>query len=115
MRHITIQHFAGCPNWRIADERVRTAVANRDDVTVEYELVETVERAAQLGFAGSPTILIDGIDPFAEPDQPIGLSCRVYRTPDGLAGSPTLAQLEAALATAGSRAPPHRIARRGNV
>jgi hypothetical protein len=34
---------------------------------------------------------------FAEPDAGVGLSCRVYRTPDGLAGAPTVVQLRTAL------------------
>lgn len=100
MPHITVRYFTSCPNWRIADQRIHAAVGDRDDVRIDYQLVETPEQAATLGFAGSPTILIDGIDLFAEPDQPTGLSCRVYRTPDGLAGSPTITQLEQALAVA---------------
>jgi hypothetical protein len=42
-------------------------------------------------------VLIDGIDPFAQPDGPTGLSCRIYTTPDGLRGSPTIGMLRAAL------------------
>jgi hypothetical protein len=52
-------------------------------------------------FRGSPTVLVDGRDPVLDRDAPVGLSCRVYRTVDGLAGSPTLEQLVAALRTAG--------------
>jgi hypothetical protein len=42
-------------------------------------------------------MLIDGIDPFAEDGDAIGLLCRMYRTSDGLAGSPTTDQIAAAL------------------
>jgi hypothetical protein len=42
-------------------------------------------------------MLINGVDPFADPDAPVGLSCRVYRTDDGPAGSPTVEQLLAVL------------------
>jgi type IV secretory pathway TraG/TraD family ATPase VirD4 len=55
------------------------------------------EDAERLGFIGSPTVLVDGSDPFATPGAPIGLACRVYVTPEGLAGSPTLDQLMEAL------------------
>jgi len=41
---------------------------------------------------GSPTILIDGRDPFATGAEPIGMSCRVFRTEDGPQGPPTEAQ-----------------------
>jgi hypothetical protein len=49
------------------------------------------------GNRGSPTVLIDGEDPFADPDAPVGLACRVYPTADELAGAPSVAQLTAAL------------------
>ena len=64
---------------------------------LDRQLIETPEAAEQYGFRGSPTIIIDGSDPFADPDAPIGLSCRVYATEDGYAGSPSLDQLRAAL------------------
>ena len=97
MTQIVIQYFDGCPNWQVADERIHTALRDRDNVTIAYQRVETAEDAQRLGFAGSPTILIDGIDPFAASDHPIGLTCRVYQTPGGPAGSPTVEQLSRAL------------------
>jgi hypothetical protein len=45
----------------------------------------------------SPTILVDGRDPWAETSDGFGLSCRIYRTEAGLEGSPSLAQPAAAL------------------
>jgi hypothetical protein len=43
---------------------------------------------------GSPTLLIDGTDPFAEPGQPPSMSCRLYRNDDRQpAGAPSAAQL----------------------
>jgi len=65
---------------------------------VTRHLVETLEEAERVGFHGSPSILVDGVDVFADPEAGVGLSCRVYRTPDGLAGAPTVEQLRAALA-----------------
>jgi hypothetical protein len=59
--------------------------------------VETEEQAAAVGFRGSPTILVDGEDLFADHPAPGGLSCRVYRTADGLAGTPGTAELVRAL------------------
>ncbi|MEE8330577.1 MAG: thioredoxin family protein, partial [Acidimicrobiia bacterium] len=58
------------------------------------------EAAAAADFRGSPTIVIAGLDPFSDPDAPVGLSCRVYRTDDGYAGSPSLDQLRGALSSA---------------
>ncbi len=91
-------YFDDCPNWRVADERLTAFAAERADLKVTRHLVDTVEEAERVGFHGSPTILVDGVDVVAEPDAGVGLACRVYRTPDGPAGAPTVDQLRAALA-----------------
>jgi hypothetical protein len=94
---ITLQYFNGCPNWMVTDGRLKTLIDEQDlDATIRYQLIETHEAAVEHGFRGSPTVLIDGEDPFAEHDAPVGLSCRIYLTDDGPAGSPTLQQLQQA-------------------
>jgi hypothetical protein len=92
---VKVLFFDGCPNWEVADERLREALnlAGRSDVRVEHHRVSTPEEAEAVRFRGSPTILVNGQDPFADPDAPVGLSCRVYRTDAGLAGAPTVEQL----------------------
>jgi hypothetical protein len=97
---VTIQYFDGCPHWKLADERVRRVLRGlaRGDVKLEYELIDSPEAADRARFRGSPTILIDGHDPFAREDQRFGLSCRVYETEAGAQGAPTEAQLEKLLA-----------------
>lgn len=97
---ITLVYFDDCPNWKIADQRLATIAADDADVSVRHHRVETLEEAERLGFHGSPSILVDGVDAFAEPGAGVGLACRVYRTPDGLAGAPTLEQLRGALGVA---------------
>ncbi|GAA1154297.1 thioredoxin family protein [Microbacterium oxydans] len=99
---ITLQYFDGCPNWEVLDHRIAEALHGRTDASIIRQRVGTTEEAVRLGFHGSPTILIDGIDPFAEPSAPVGLACRVFRTPNGLAGSPTLEQLHAVFSEARS-------------
>ena len=99
---VTLQYFDGCPNWEVLDHRIAEALHGRTDASIIRQRVGTTEEAVRLGFHGSPTILIDGIDPFAEPSAPVGLACRVFRTPNGLAGSPTLEQLHAAFSEARS-------------
>lgn len=50
---------------------------------------------------GSPTLLVDWVDPFAAPRAPVSLSCRIYRDPDGRAsGAPSVAALGRVLAEA---------------
>ncbi len=93
---VTLLYFDGCPSWRIAEERLAAVAAERG-LTVTRRRVETAEQAEEVGFRGSPSILVDGRDVFAEAHAPLGLACRVYQTPDGLAGSPTVEQLRTAL------------------
>ena len=91
---MTLLFFDDCPNWRVADDRLRTLAREFTGVTMTHHRVETADEAERVGFRGSPTILIDGVDPFATDSDPVGgLSCRVFATPDGPAGSPTLEQL----------------------
>jgi hypothetical protein len=96
---IELLYFDGCPNWAVADERIAEAaeLVSREDLTVHRRKVATEQEAIAVGFTGSPTILIDGQDPFATGDEQVGLACRVYSTPHGLAGSPSVAQLVDAL------------------
>lgn len=97
---VELLYFDQCPHWRLADERLREALTavGRADQTISYVQVGTAEGAAGSGFAGSPTILVNGLDPFrATGATPGGLSCRLFSTPDGLAGSPTVEQLSSVL------------------
>ena len=93
--------FTGCPNWQEAGARLRQAMT-LSGVDGEVVLVDVAapEAAERLGFRGSPTVLIDGDDPFANDADPVGLSCRLFRTPDGLRGAPTVDQLVDALRAA---------------
>lgn len=93
---LQLLYFPDCPQWRLAEQRLNEVAASLG-LSIEHHWVTTQEEAERVSFRGSPTILIDGVDPFAEGDEAIGLSCRIYRTPDGYAGSPTLEQIAAAL------------------
>lgn len=96
---IRLQYFEGCPHWQTVHDRLRDALREEGMAGVEpvLERVETAEDAERLRFIGSPTILVDGRDPFAKAAATFGLTCRVYETPDGLAGSPTPEQVREAL------------------
>jgi hypothetical protein len=94
---ITIRYVQSCPNVGEAERRIREAAALVDaEVTIDRELVASVEEAERSGFNGSPTILVEGDDPFRLPDLP-GLSCRLYPTETGLEGAPSVSQLREVL------------------
>ena len=57
--------------------------AGLDPEAIEMQEIETDADAERETFPGSPTIRIDGEDVQPPGDNPIGLSCRVYRRPDG--------------------------------
>jgi hypothetical protein len=68
---------------------------------ITHTLIASPAAAAEVPFAGSPTILIDGADLFPSDGRTSDLACRVYLTPAGLAGQPTQEQIQAALDSRG--------------
>ena len=92
---VTLRYFDGCPNWQTTLPRLQEVLAElgHPEVEVSLERVDTDEEAQRLRFVGSPTVLLDGRDPFEEAAGGYGLACRVYRTPEGPVGSPTKEQL----------------------
>jgi len=96
---VSVLYFADCPNWVDAGRQMRTALnaIGRGDVEVHFRAVETAEEAAEVGFGGSPTFMVDEVDLFGSPASAGSLTCRVYETENGLSGVPTLAVLVAKL------------------
>ncbi|MDN4471833.1 DF family (seleno)protein [Demequina zhanjiangensis] len=102
---VQLLYFDGCPSWREAEARLIRALSRVCATsTVERVLVTDEGHAAELAFPGSPTLRLDGRDLFPVADATVGLACRVYETPDGMQGAPTVEQLVEALATAGRAA-----------
>jgi hypothetical protein len=97
---LVLQYFAGCPNWQELEELVLAIMAERNDLELRTQAIATAEEAVEHEFRRSPTLLVDGNDPFASQDAEIGSYCRLYATPSGLAGSPSIEQLRQALAQA---------------
>jgi hypothetical protein len=91
-----------CPHEALARDLVWAAAqrAGLTDVRLTVTVVDTDEQAQRRGFIGSPTFLIDGVDPFAVPDAPAGVTCRVYASSRGAAGVPEMAELGDALVRA---------------
>ena len=93
---VELQYFDGCPNWMEVDRAIGL-LADELGFDLSYRRVETPEEAELMSFRGSPTIVVDGVDPFAAGGDGVGLSCRIYQTPQGPAGKPTPDQLRAVL------------------
>jgi hypothetical protein len=96
--HLTILAEAACPNAPVLNDRLAAVLDERTDVSVSHHVVRDEDEAARWGMHGSPTLLIDGVDPFAEPGQRPSLSCRFYRDNDGrTSGAPSAGQLRQAI------------------
>jgi hypothetical protein len=107
---VTLLYVDHCVNWPLAAGRLRAALhrTGLDHVRLEWRAVHHLQSAVAAGFAGSPTVLIDGDDPFPRPVTVSGLCCRFYDTDDGLCGAPSVDQLVAALGAADPRERPPR-------
>ena len=98
---IELRYFEDCPNGQMTESHLTRLVEELGvAASIRRTLVDTPELAVRLGFIGSPTVLINGLDPFGGADAPVGLSCRVYRTETGFAGSPSAEQLREAIRVA---------------
>jgi hypothetical protein len=106
---VELLFWDGCPSHPKALEDLRAAMADLglDPDTVLVREVDTDQRAARERFVGSPTIRIDGEDVEPPGDEPVGLTCRVYRLRDGrISPTPDPAALREALSTAMTRSAP---------
>jgi hypothetical protein len=87
-----------CPNEASALGLARAALKELDvSAAVTTTVIESDEQARARGFTGSPSFLINARDPFAKPGAAVGMACRLYRAPTGLAGVPSLEELREAL------------------
>jgi len=84
---VAVLSFAGCPNCQTTLDRITEAARQAGtEVRVTTRAMETLDDANRIGFPGSPTIWVNGQDPFALPALALALACRVYATPEGLSG-----------------------------
>ncbi len=95
---LTLLTVPACPNAAAFEERLAAALAGHPATVVRRREVADEREAAEAGMHGSPTLLVDGVDPFAAPGQPPSLSCRLYRDAVGRAdGAPPLDALRRVL------------------
>jgi hypothetical protein len=102
---VEILYVAGCPNHEPAIELVKR-IDGELGTGAEVRLVEVPDEAVatEQRFLGSPTVRIDGVDvdPSAARRSDFGLSCRIFKTEDGLSGKPEERWVREALERAAS-------------
>ena len=97
---VKLLYFEGCPGVAETLGAIEQVVAETK-LEVDVAAVEVVS-GLHPGFSGSPTVLVDGEDPFPASGVS-GLSCRLYETPEGPKNSPTEAMLRKAMEVAKDR------------
>lgn len=97
---LTLLFVETCPGFPLLAERLRSALAQSwtDGLLVRPLAIREAEPPVA-GFAGSPTLLINGVDPFPAAAPTTELGCRYYLTEAGLQAAPSVAQLVTALRT----------------
>ena len=98
---IELLYFDGCPSWGAALKNLQTALKDENlSASIEMVNVADDDDATQLKFLGSPHFRVDGEDLWHEEREIYSLSCRVYPTPEGIKGFPTVQMLREKLRTA---------------
>ena len=99
---IDLLYFDGCPSWQDGLENLKAALS-AEGIDAEIRLVqgENDAEAARLRFLGSPSFHIEGRELWPEQREQYALSCRVYSTPLGMKGAPTVELLREKLRAVG--------------
>lgn len=95
---IELLYFDGCPSWQGGLENMKAALL-MDGLNVPVELIRIVDDddAARKKFLGSPSFRVNGVDLWEEERDTYSLSCRIYATPEGMKGGPTVEMLRDAI------------------
>ncbi|GAB2656504.1 alkylmercury lyase family protein [Kribbella swartbergensis] len=100
---LEVLHVPDCPNLGPMLDRLGQVT----DLPVSTRVIDSDADAARFGMAGSPTLLIDGRDPFSAMEGGWSVSCRLYRDEAGrIVSAPSVEQLRAAIAGRGEPATP---------
>lgn len=90
-----------CPGEAATRDLVRAVLdgSGLSDVGIRTTVVVGPDDAATHRFGGSPSVRINGVDPFPSEGAP-SLACRLYRTPTGLSNIPDPEPIRALIAAA---------------
>ena len=99
---IELLHIEDCPNWRDTGDRIMQVLAQlgAPETLVRFTLLASPEEAERVPFAGSPTVLIDGVDAFPSDGQTRDLACRIYFVDGRFAASPSADNLRLVISKA---------------
>ncbi len=91
---IELLYFDGCPSWQAGFAHLTTALHDlKLAADIQLVLVRDDQDAERLRFLGSPSFRVNGEELWPEAREQFALGCRVYQTPQGLTGVPSVAML----------------------
>jgi hypothetical protein len=101
---VEILYFKGCPNHQPVVEEVRQ-ILRSEQINVPINEVEVADAAMaqRVGFLGSPSIRVDGLDVELEARglRTFGFGCRTYSDAEGRrSGLPSISTIQRALTEA---------------
>ena len=95
---LTVLAVPDCTNVPVLQQRLADVLADWPGVAIRWRVITNVAEAARWRMHGSPTLLVNGHDPFAQAGSCPALACRMYRAADGsLDGAPSVLALRQAL------------------
>ena len=104
--NVELLWWEGCPSTDVLRSELEGLLSEIGCAGTEIQMREITshEQAAAEQFIGSPTIRLNGVDPFTVGSAPPSLNCRIYRLRDGrVSPTPDRYDLRAALISAASK------------
>jgi hypothetical protein len=97
---IVVLYFEDCPSWQTGVENLHAAL-ERDGLNCSVDLVKIQddEDAQRCSFLGSPSFQSNGVDLWPQNREDYAMSCRMYQTPEGFRGWPTVEMFSERLRT----------------
>ena len=87
--NIQFHYFEGCPSHKPALAYLKEIIEEEKiDANIEMVRVESPEEAQKVGFQGSPSIKINGID-LEDKNDGFSFNCRLYNVDGKLTGTPS--------------------------
>ena len=74
---LTVLAVLGCPNVPVLQKRLAEVLAEWPGVMLQWRVIADVAEAARWRMHGSPTLLVNGHDPFAQAGSCPALACRM--------------------------------------
>ena len=110
---LTVLAVPECPTAAVLNERLAVALAGHTDVSMTWHEITDAQQAADLGMHGSPTLLVNGVDPFLREGETTSVSCRIFNdAQQNPGGTPSVARLREILRAADSCGRTQRTAAR---